>query len=103
VIGAALEGIGVAYLYEEYVASLVADGRLVSLLDKSALPVTDGFFLFYPSRRQNPAALRAFIEFLRTELRTQQAPIVDLTRTSLRGHAARESQDRVQTAPCETS
>jgi DNA-binding transcriptional LysR family regulator len=103
VISATLEGIGVAYLYEEYVASLVADGRLVSLLDKSALPVTDGFFLFYPSRRQNPAALRAFIEFLRTELRTQQAPIVDLTRTSLRGHAARESQDRVQTAPCETS
>ena len=69
VISAALEGIGVAYLYEEYVASLVADGRLVSLLDKSVLPVTDGFFLFYPSRRQNPAALRALIEFLRSDLR----------------------------------
>jgi DNA-binding transcriptional LysR family regulator len=69
VISAALEGVGVAYLYEEYVASLVADGRLVSLLDKSALPVTDGFFLFYPSRRQNPAALRALIEFLRADLR----------------------------------
>ena len=69
VISAALEGIGIAYLYEEYVASLVADGRLVSLLDKSALPVTDGFFLFYPSRRQNPAALRALIEFLRSDLR----------------------------------
>jgi DNA-binding transcriptional LysR family regulator len=95
VIGAALEGIGVAYLYEEYVASLVADGRLVSLLDKSALPVTDGFFLFYPSRRQNSAALRALIEFMRTELRPRQPPIVDLTRTRLRGHAARASQDRV--------
>jgi DNA-binding transcriptional LysR family regulator len=67
VINAALEGIGVAYFYQEYVASLVASGRLVSLLDKSALPVTDGFFLFYPSRRQNSAALRAFIEFLRSE------------------------------------
>ena len=97
VISAALEGIGIAYLYEEYVASLVAEGRLVSLLDKSALPVTDGFFLFYPSRRQNPAALRALIEFLRTELRTQQAPIVDLMRTGPR-HAARASQDRVETA-----
>jgi DNA-binding transcriptional LysR family regulator len=84
VISAALEGIGVAYLYEEYVASLVADGRLVSLLENSALPTTDGFFLFYPSRRQNPAALRALIEFLRTELRKQQAPIVDLTRARLR-------------------
>jgi DNA-binding transcriptional LysR family regulator len=69
VIGAALEGIGIAYLYEDYVASLVADGRLVSLLDKSVLPVTDGFFLFYPSRRQNPAALRALIEFLRSDFR----------------------------------
>src|SRR5580700_11042931 len=67
VISAALEGIGVAYLYEDYVASLVADGRLVSLLDKSVLPVTDGFFLFYPSRRQNPAALRALIDFLRLD------------------------------------
>ena len=73
VINAALEGIGVAYLYEEYVAPLVASGRLVSLLDKSALPVTDGFFLFYPSRRQNPAALRALIEFLRAELRAGAA------------------------------
>jgi hypothetical protein len=44
VISAALEGIGIAYLYEGYVASLVADGRLVSLLDKTVLPVTDGSF-----------------------------------------------------------
>ena len=69
VISAALEGVGIAYLYEDYVASLVADGRLVSLLDKTVLPVTDGFFLFYPSRRQNPAALRALIEFLRSDFR----------------------------------
>ena len=69
VINAALTGIGVAYLYEEYVAGMIADGRLVSLLDKSVLPVTDGFFLFYPSRRQNSAALRALIDFLRSELR----------------------------------
>jgi DNA-binding transcriptional LysR family regulator len=69
VISAALEGIGVAYLYEEYVASLIADGRLVSLLDQSALPITEGYFLFYPSRRQNPAALRALIDFLRSEMR----------------------------------
>ncbi len=73
VINAALEGIGVAYLYEEYVAPLVASGRLVSLLDTPVLPVTDGFFLFYPSRRQNPAALRVLIEFLRSELRAGAA------------------------------
>jgi DNA-binding transcriptional LysR family regulator len=74
VISAALEGVGVAYLYEDYVAHLVAEGRLVSLLDKSVLPVTDGFFLFYPSRRQNPAALRALIDFLRSDLRAGARP-----------------------------
>jgi DNA-binding transcriptional LysR family regulator len=51
------------------VARMIADGRLVSLLDQSVLPVTEGFFLFYPSRRQNSAALRALIDFLRSELR----------------------------------
>jgi DNA-binding transcriptional LysR family regulator len=69
VIHAALQGVGVAYLYEEYVGRMIADGRLVSLLDKSVLPVTEGFFMFYPSRRQNSAALRALIDFLRSELR----------------------------------
>lgn len=69
VINAALQGVGIAYLYEEYVGRMIADGRLVSLLDKSVLPVTEGFFLFYPSRRQNSAALRALIDFLRGELR----------------------------------
>jgi hypothetical protein len=29
-------------------------------------PPSEGFFLYYPSRRQNLASLRAFIEFLRT-------------------------------------
>jgi DNA-binding transcriptional LysR family regulator len=103
VISAALEGVGVAYLYEEYVTSLVAEGRLVSLLEKSALPITDGFFLFYPSRRQNPAALRALIEFLRMELHKQQASVIDLTRARLRGSVARAAQDQVQPTQSETN
>jgi DNA-binding transcriptional LysR family regulator len=103
VISAALEGVGVAYLYEEYVTSLVAEGRLVSLLEKSALPITDGFFLFYPSRRQNPAALRALIEFLRMELHKQHASVVDLTRARLRGSVARTAQDQVQPTQSETN
>ena len=103
VITAALEGVGVAYLYEEYVAPLVAEGRLVSLLEKSALPITDGFFLFYPSRRQNTAALRALIEFLQMELRKPHASVVDLTRARLRGSIARTTQDQVQAAQSETN
>ncbi len=68
-ISAAVEGIGVIYMLEEYVQPMIADGRLVSLLDDSVKPSTEGFFLFYPSRRQNPAALQALIEFLRKEWR----------------------------------
>jgi DNA-binding transcriptional LysR family regulator len=68
-ISAALESIGVIYAVEEYVASMIKVGRLVRLLDESMLPIEDGFFMFYPSRRQNSAALRALIEFLRANLR----------------------------------
>jgi DNA-binding transcriptional LysR family regulator len=69
-VSGALEGIGVIYMLEEYVQPMLADGRLVSLLDDSVKPPTEGFFLFYPSRRQNPAALQAFIQFLREERQT---------------------------------
>jgi DNA-binding transcriptional LysR family regulator len=66
-VSVALEGIGVIYMLAEYVQPMVADGRLVSLLEDSVKPPTEGFFLYYPSRRQNPAALQALIEFLRKE------------------------------------
>jgi DNA-binding transcriptional LysR family regulator len=71
-VSAALEGIGVIYIFEEYVAPMIADGRLVSLLENSARPSANGFFLYYPSRRQNPAALNALIDFLRTNLRANE-------------------------------
>jgi DNA-binding transcriptional LysR family regulator len=71
VVSAAVDSIGIAYIDEDYVASTIADGRLVRVLEDAVLPTTDGFFLYYPSRRQNSAALRAFIDFLRANLRTQ--------------------------------
>ena len=40
----------------------------------TVLPVTEGLFLFYPSRRQNSAALRAFIDFLRSDFKIQRSP-----------------------------
>jgi DNA-binding transcriptional LysR family regulator len=63
-VQAALDGIGVIHIVEEYVAPMIADGRLLCLLGDYA-PTVSGQFLYYPSRRQNPAALRAFIEFMR--------------------------------------
>ena len=77
-ISLALEGIGVAYLLEEYVQPMVANGRLVSLLDDSVKPPNEGFFLYYPSRRQNPAALQALVDFLRKERRASAGSLPPL-------------------------
>jgi DNA-binding transcriptional LysR family regulator len=68
-VSAALEDIGVIYMLEEYLQPMLADRSLVSLLDDFVRPPMEGFFLYYPSRRQNPAALRALIEFFRKESR----------------------------------
>lgn len=63
---AALDGAGIAYLFEAQVAELVAAGRLVRVLDDWC-PYYSGFYLYYPSRRQVPAPLRAFIDFVRND------------------------------------
>jgi DNA-binding transcriptional LysR family regulator len=68
-VRAALDGVGIYYGLADYVAPMIADGRLESLLDEWAPPPADGFYLYYPSRRQNPAALQALIGFLRANLR----------------------------------
>jgi DNA-binding transcriptional LysR family regulator len=68
-VSVALEDIGVIYMLEEYLQPMLVDGILVSLLDDFVRPPMEGFFLYYPSRRQNPAALRALIEFFRKESR----------------------------------
>ncbi|AWN50681.1 LysR family transcriptional regulator [Methylobacterium sp. 17Sr1-1] len=61
---AALDGLGIALLFEGYVADDLADGRLVRLLAPWC-PSFPGFHLYYPGRRQVPAALRAFLDVVR--------------------------------------
>jgi len=63
----ALDGIGIAHLPGERVAAACAEGRLVPLLE-GWLPQMTGFYLYYPSRRQMPGPLRAFIDFAKAEL-----------------------------------
>jgi DNA-binding transcriptional LysR family regulator len=63
-IGAAVDGIGLAFSLEDYVAPHLASGALVRVLEDWCPPFA-GFFLYYPSRRQQPAALTALIETLR--------------------------------------
>ncbi|RQP24348.1 LysR family transcriptional regulator [Piscinibacter terrae] len=57
---AAMEGIGIAYTFEREVAQALKSGRLVPVLS-SAWHVQPGFHFYYPSRRQLPASLRAFM------------------------------------------
>jgi DNA-binding transcriptional LysR family regulator len=67
-IRAALDGVGIARVPAIYVAPHLASKRLVSLLEDWT-PRSVGFFLYYPSRRQMPAALQAFINVLKAHSR----------------------------------
>jgi DNA-binding transcriptional LysR family regulator len=64
VLSATLDGGGVGYLPEPLVRSHIAAGRLVRLLEDWAMP-RKGLFLYHPSRRQIPAPLQAFVDFMR--------------------------------------
>jgi DNA-binding transcriptional LysR family regulator len=63
-VDAALDGTGLAYVFEVQVAELIKQGRLVRVL-ADWCPAYPGFYLYYPNRRQLPAALRAFIDYAR--------------------------------------
>lgn len=70
---AAIDGVGVLQTAMPYVEPAIRDGRLVALLADWAPTPIDGFFLYYPSRRQTRPALTALIDFLRDErLRTSK-------------------------------
>jgi DNA-binding transcriptional LysR family regulator len=58
-----LEGAGLAWLAEDRVADHHVTGALVRVLEDWSPPF-DGFFLYYPSGRQRPAALAALIAIL---------------------------------------
>ncbi|PKR54996.1 LysR family transcriptional regulator [Thalassospira marina] len=62
---AALQGIGLALLPESFVQPHIDDGRLIRVLDDWCKPFA-GFYLYYPNRTHMPAALRAFIDFIKS-------------------------------------
>lgn len=63
-VGPAVAGVGLAYVFEEMVKDHLADGRLIQVLDDWC-PYYPGLHLYYPSRRHVPATLKAFIDFAR--------------------------------------
>lgn len=65
-LDAAVAGIGFTLVLDDQVTGLVAEGRLVKVLEDWCPPYP-GFMLYYPRQRRITSALRAFIEFVREE------------------------------------
>lgn len=65
-LGAALDGLGVAYLLDHEAAPHVGGGRLVRLL-ADWTPPFPGFHVYYSSRRQMRPVLAAFLDALRAQ------------------------------------
>lgn len=63
-IDAAVNGYGVAYVPENIVERQLASGELAQVLDDWS-PFFDGYFLYYPSRRQNLPAFKVIVDALR--------------------------------------
>jgi len=63
-VDAAVEGLGLAYLFENMVSALVSEKRLTRVLDRYC-PQVPGYFLYYPSRINLAPKLKVLIDFLK--------------------------------------
>ena len=64
-LGAAIEGMGLAQMPEPIAAGPTKAGKLLHVLTPFA-PMTPGVFLYYPSRHQTTPKLRAFIDHVKS-------------------------------------
>ncbi|MBB1249238.1 LysR family transcriptional regulator [Rhizobium sp. G21] len=62
---AALAGRGIAHVFDDYARTHIQAGRLVELLSDWS-PALPHWFLYYPNRRLPSAAMRAFLDFMRS-------------------------------------
>jgi DNA-binding transcriptional LysR family regulator len=63
-LGAAIQGVGLAQVPAPMARAPIADGRLQAVLTRFAV-TTPGVFIYYPGKRQALPKLRAFIEHVR--------------------------------------
>lgn len=68
-LGAAIQGVGLAQVPEPITRQAIKSGKLVRLLE-SVAPMTPGMFLYYPRHRQMPPKLRAFIDHVKERAKT---------------------------------
>jgi DNA-binding transcriptional LysR family regulator len=64
-VGAALEGVGLAQVPAPLISGAVKEKKLVRVLESFA-PMTPGVFLYYPGHRQIMPKLRAFIDHVKS-------------------------------------
>ena len=64
-LGAAVEGVGLAQVPAPIATGAVTAGKLVRVLEPFA-PITPGVFLYYPDHRQIMPKLRAFIDHVKS-------------------------------------
>ncbi|CAI1178143.1 D-malate degradation protein R [Serratia proteamaculans] len=60
----AIQGLGLAYVFEDMATRYLAEGSLIQVL-ADWCPYYPGLHLYYPGRRHVPAPLKAFIDFAR--------------------------------------
>ena len=65
ILDAALAGDGLAYVFADQAEEYCRGGRLFSVLDRWTI-IHPGYYLHYATRRQQPAALAALVDWLRT-------------------------------------
>jgi DNA-binding transcriptional LysR family regulator len=71
-VDAAVDGLGLAYVFENMVHELVAERRLVRVLEKYC-PRFPGYFLYYPGGNIAPK-LKALVDFLKSGEGPRQPP-----------------------------
>src|SRR6266478_5668905 len=83
-LGAAVEGLGLAQVPEPIAAGAMKAGKLVRVLEPFA-PMTPGVFLYYPSRHQMMPKLRAFIEHVKSRSDTPNKTLIHIDDGRTRG------------------
>lgn len=64
-VSAACADVGLARVLVDYAQAELNEGKLMTLLEDWTPPINQ-WSLYFPSRRQMPAALRAFVDFVKT-------------------------------------
>jgi DNA-binding transcriptional LysR family regulator len=84
-LGAAVEGLGLAQVPKPIAAAAEKLGKLVRVLEPFA-PMVPGVFLYYPGNRQIMPKLRAFIDHVKSRSNAAKKTRIHIAGASSRPH-----------------